>query len=1523
MSIRATLTAIAAVLIATAVPGFTVNPPVNFPPPTEWNQPAGAPSAPGDAYSATFGTSTPAANAPVIAEWTRIAKPDETVTFTGAKFTSRTGVDAGTDTTIWLYAWTPDGGVMRQCKVWKLYSDNIIMASIPEDVPFGMYLVWAENEAGTSAPVCINKTQTEWVGTLGPYAAPGQTKRIFGKNISTNHGTAASHVYIRPAAGGSFTECTWTQVEPVSVAFTVPSDTPAGSYKVYVHNGHGGQYGWSDALDLTVSPSWVRGAGELSVIPSGGNDTPTIQGAIDTVSGYTGGGTVRLTNGTFNCSGTLKMKDGVRLIGAGRTQTTLLFSTSGAEFTFNQGANHVTVQDLTIKAGPGINISTHSEAVHGGAINSDLTLKNIDWLLSSDTVSSIGMYYAVDRFEVDNCTFYGVLAGDGRDWWIHNNTLYGGRGADDGCMALLQGTGNPHGRYVIENNAASTLNWPNNSGNRNYHEYMTEAQKDELVWCARFIFFQMGADSYENSYISHNTTQDVAIEDNKGETILFHSSESYRYCQVASNSERTLTIRTDGTFDGDPNFRIYDTAPFTTVPNGWGWGSIIDNRAYVIIVAGTGVGQIRKIASHTSTTITVDSDWRVQPAADSKIILDYINRNHIQYANVMNALPVGYVFKSHIASYGVNYDGGSFGCVAEDNTSYRTAYGDGIQGYMFAPSMWNEMRNGRAINALASGQTIAARAGYDSNNGDPNYVNCVGAVTLGNFFHGGRSEGKIDSQTIPETKNSNSRQLVGNAFDGLTVTNGGGFSGNLDDTLYRNNSFSVPVESACMTLAQNSQAMLCGNTYTGGYVRYSVTSPSAAPAAPYRVARFTGYTGSPVGDIIVPIANLGTALMSWSATPSAPWISASAASGGSTPAESELDRLMIGVNTTGLTQGRHWGYVNIVAGAKSTRIGVVLDLVDGPATNQAPIAAFTTTPTAGTHPLVVSFNAGGSIDSDGLLTSYAWDFGDGTKGTGQTASHTYQASGSFFPTLMVTDNDGASNATFSVLSVSPTLTSVTLSGSPTPPIDAGTSVTFTATSIGGYQPRYKFLVKTASGWTTIQDYSSSNTCLWTPTAGFYDIKCYAKSSDSTKVYDAVSSVLSYPVGLLPSSGMAFWLKGDAGVSASGGKMNEWADQTSGSTKKLTQATPSYKPTLVDAALNGRSVVRFAGGYACMSTNASVLAQNTDFTAFTLARITNAPPYSNYQYLWWIGPDSPYTGYGMWMSTNGRLRSSWGSQNGIVTTSSAPSAGTWHTVVSRYTPGAHEMWLDGTQLTTATKADSNLTVGFTAGNSPSLFQGFAGDLAEVLIFSRKLTNTEKTGVEQYLSSRWTAPVPTSLDRLRDVLALGDGVTVSITSAKVAVNPSGIYSDGSVYVIESDRTCGLKVTGAGSVNIGDTLTLSGTTDTDVTTGERVLRVSLPVNKGEPTELGSLGLLGKSFSATGQLVRVWGRVKETTASYLTLDDGSGATTKVQIDGLATALATIPAIGDYISATGPAGMIAGSVPAVRVRFPSDIAIY
>ncbi|WP_310599471.1 PKD domain-containing protein [Desulfobulbus sp.] len=76
--------------------------------------------------------------------------------------------------------------------------------------------------------------------------------------------------------------------------------------------------------------------------------------------------------------------------------------------------------------------------------------------------------------------------------------------------------------------------------------------------------------------------------------------------------------------------------------------------------------------------------------------------------------------------------------------------------------------------------------------------------------------------------------------------------------------------------------------------------------------------------------------------------------------------------------------------------------------NEPPQAVISATPTDGPVSLAVTFDGGGSTDSDGRIVNYVWDFGDnGETATGQSVTHTYTTAGSFIATLQVADDRGA------------------------------------------------------------------------------------------------------------------------------------------------------------------------------------------------------------------------------------------------------------------------------------------------------------------------------------------------------------------------------------------------------------------------------------------------------------------------------------------------------------------------------------
>jgi PKD repeat protein len=66
-------------------------------------------------------------------------------------------------------------------------------------------------------------------------------------------------------------------------------------------------------------------------------------------------------------------------------------------------------------------------------------------------------------------------------------------------------------------------------------------------------------------------------------------------------------------------------------------------------------------------------------------------------------------------------------------------------------------------------------------------------------------------------------------------------------------------------------------------------------------------------------------------------------------------------------------------------------------------------PYSGTEGEAISFDGSGSNDKDGTIISFLWDFGDGETSTNQNPTHVYSQNGSYSVSLLVTDNENATD----------------------------------------------------------------------------------------------------------------------------------------------------------------------------------------------------------------------------------------------------------------------------------------------------------------------------------------------------------------------------------------------------------------------------------------------------------------------------------------------------------------------------------
>lgn len=74
-------------------------------------------------------------------------------------------------------------------------------------------------------------------------------------------------------------------------------------------------------------------------------------------------------------------------------------------------------------------------------------------------------------------------------------------------------------------------------------------------------------------------------------------------------------------------------------------------------------------------------------------------------------------------------------------------------------------------------------------------------------------------------------------------------------------------------------------------------------------------------------------------------------------------------------------------------------------------------PALGTEGVPLTLDGSYSVDPNGSIVAYAWNFGDGSTATGSTATHTYRFAGSYTVQLIVTDDDGLADTVTSAVEV--------------------------------------------------------------------------------------------------------------------------------------------------------------------------------------------------------------------------------------------------------------------------------------------------------------------------------------------------------------------------------------------------------------------------------------------------------------------------------------------------------------------------
>ena len=341
----------------------------------------------------------------------------------------------------------------------------------------------------------------------------------------------------------------------------------------------------------------------------------------------------------------------------------------------------------------------------------------------------------------------------------------------------------------------------------------------------------------------------------------------------------------------------------------------------------------------------------------------------------------------------------------------------------------------------------------------------------------------------------------------------------------------------------------------------------------------------------------------------------------------------------------------------------------------------------------------------------------------------------------------------SVAATAATSASVTVSWSADPNISQGVTYSILRSTGGG--PYAVVGTKTdATSFTDTSVISSTS----------YSYEILASTFGGTSLASSSVSVTT-PVG--PNfSGLTLWVSAGTGVTldANGG-VSTWQDQ-SPNQYVVSQSNAGNRPTVVANSLNSLPVVHFSG-------NNQVLTVPNIMTGATAAEvfIVNRAAASSYQCLYRLG-NGGGTNY---PSSDGTIRDDFGLASQLNVGGASVLLTNYH--LYNASAQANGSWVDrlngDIQHTGSMGTASFSTAPLLGGGTGS---SFAGDIAEVIVYSRVLTSSERAAIGQYLTQKYalaigTPAVPANLSAF------------SISSSQVGVtwSPDPTIKRGVTYTV----------------------------------------------------------------------------------------------------------------------------------------------
>ena len=220
---------------------------------------------------------------------------------------------------------------------------------IPKEWNFGIYALRLVSGRSISSWHLLNRPEI-WFGVSesGQIAKCGDKLKLVGCNFTDN-----ARVWLMSPTGSS-DEVEVLKRERWSVTVRVPGKLKKGVYSVFVHNGFGGKFGFSDPFQIQVSVIDPLRPMIASVQDFGAkgdgvhDDSDAILRAVQNIAKY-GGGVVFLPKGTYVVTAKISLPEHVCVRGEGSSKSRIVVPNETSEIdSIFAGAGNFSIEDLAI-----------------------------------------------------------------------------------------------------------------------------------------------------------------------------------------------------------------------------------------------------------------------------------------------------------------------------------------------------------------------------------------------------------------------------------------------------------------------------------------------------------------------------------------------------------------------------------------------------------------------------------------------------------------------------------------------------------------------------------------------------------------------------------------------------------------------------------------------------------------------------------------------------------------------------------------------------------------------------------------------------------------------------------------------------------------------------------------------------------------------------------------------------------------------------------------------------------------------